>query len=97
MRLDPKKSTDAKPVALWESKEVHDIATVAVTANAVLVTGGHGAEKGAYTLTALDPADGQVMWSQPLPEAPSPWGLAVDRDGRVVVTLRDGRALCFAP
>ena len=30
-----------------------------------------------------------------LPAAPVAWGLAVDRLGRIIVTLEDGRVLCF--
>jgi outer membrane protein assembly factor BamB len=46
-------------------------------------------------LVALNPADGTVHWKQPLPGPPAPWGLAVDGAGRVVVTLADGKVLCF--
>jgi len=43
----------------------------------------------------LNLQDGKMLWSQSVPSAPVPWGLAVDRDGRVVVTLEDGQVLCF--
>jgi outer membrane protein assembly factor BamB len=46
-------------------------------------------------LIAVNPADGQVKWRQPLPQPPVPWGLAVDAAGRAVVTLTDGKVLCF--
>ncbi|MCH8193039.1 MAG: PQQ-binding-like beta-propeller repeat protein [Planctomycetes bacterium] len=65
-----------------------DSVAVAVTSNAVLVAGRSA-------LTCLDLADGKQLWSQPLPMAPVPWGVAVDRRGRVVVTLKDGQVLCF--
>jgi outer membrane protein assembly factor BamB len=48
-------------------------------------------------LIAVNPADGQAMWKQPLPQPPVPWGLAVDAAGRAVVTLTDGKVLCFGP
>jgi outer membrane protein assembly factor BamB len=48
-------------------------------------------------LVAMKPADGTVIWKQPLPKPPAPWGLAVDRAGRAVVTLTDGKVLCFGP
>jgi len=35
------------------------------------------------------------LWEQPLPGRPVRWGLCVDAQGRVVVTLREGRVLCF--
>jgi len=46
-------------------------------------------------IVALNLANGQVLWSRPLPAPPVTWGVAVDRDGRVVVTLEDGQVLCF--
>ncbi len=46
-------------------------------------------------LVALNPADGSVRWKQSLPQPPAPWGLAVDSAGRVIVTLVDGRVVCF--
>jgi outer membrane protein assembly factor BamB len=46
-------------------------------------------------LSACDLKDGRLLWSKPLPVAPVPWGLAVTRQGRVIVTLQDGRVLCF--
>ncbi|RPJ19670.1 MAG: hypothetical protein EHM35_20385, partial [Planctomycetaceae bacterium] len=46
-------------------------------------------------LVALNPTDGSVQWKLPLPQPPTPWGLAVDNAGRVAVTLVDGKVLCF--
>jgi len=48
-------------------------------------------------LLMLDLGDGSTVWTQALPAVPVPWGLAVDRAGRVIVTLEDGRVLCFGP
>ena len=48
-------------------------------------------------IQALDLDGGRALWTQALPAAPVPWGLAVDRRGRVIVTLDDGRVLCFGP
>ncbi|HUT88979.1 MAG TPA: hypothetical protein VMY37_05765 [Thermoguttaceae bacterium] len=50
-----------------------------------------------YGITALGIQDGKPLWKHPLPAAPVAWGLAVDRRGRVLVTLRDGRVLSFGP
>lgn len=48
-------------------------------------------------VVAVDPGSGVLRWKQPLSASPVPWGLAVDSAGRVVVTLIDGRVLCFGP
>jgi outer membrane protein assembly factor BamB len=53
-------------------------------------------EKGAaWSLVARDPAGGAERWSQPLPDAPVRWGIAVDAQGRILVTLRSGKVMCF--
>lgn len=72
---------------LWEYDCQGSVA-VATCSNAVVVAG----EK---EIAALSLEDGDVLWKKPLPAAPVSYGLAVDRDGRVVVTLKDGRVLCF--
>ena len=40
-------------------------------------------------------SDGGRLWEVELPGEPVRWGIALDRDGRVLVTLRDGRVLCY--
>lgn len=72
------------------SAEFKKASAMAVCRNAVLLA----AEK---ELVALSLADGAVLWRQPLPKPPAPWGLAVDGAGRAVVTLTDGEVLCFGP
>jgi outer membrane protein assembly factor BamB len=44
---------------------------------------------------AFDLADGKPRWTQPLPAPPLPWGVALNRDGRVVVSLENGDVVCF--
>ena len=72
---------------LWS----HDCAAsvaIAVCANAVVIAKES-------KIVALNIGDSSVLWSHPLPAAPVEWGLAIDRKGRSVVTLTDGRILCF--
>ena len=61
---------------------------MAVCSNAVVV-----AKKS--EIVALNLKDGSILWSESVPSAPVSWGLAVDRNGRTVVTLEDGQILCF--
>lgn len=63
-------------------------AALAVCPNAVVVATP-------TEVTALSLEDGRVLWKQPLPAAPVPWGLAVNREGKVIVTLEGGRVVCF--
>jgi len=72
---------------LW-SRDCRESIAVAVCDNAVVV-----AE--AMKISALSIDDGKVFWSSPLAENPVEWGLAIDRHGRAVLALKDGRVLCF--
>jgi outer membrane protein assembly factor BamB len=74
-----------KPVWSYDCAESVAIATCR---NAVVV-----AERS--KVVALNMEDGHLLWSHRIPSSPVEWGLAVDRDGRVIVVLEDGRVLCF--
>jgi hypothetical protein len=50
-----------------------------------------------WQLTAYRRADGKKSWSVPLPGEPLMNGIAIARDGKVVVTLRDGSLVAIAP
>jgi len=39
--------------------------------------------------------NGAPLWTQPLPAPPVRWGIAVDAQGRIIVSLRNGQILCF--
>jgi outer membrane protein assembly factor BamB len=47
-----------------------------------------------WLVVALNPQTKQELWRQPLPAEPVRWGLAVDAQGRVIVSLRNGRLVC---
>jgi outer membrane protein assembly factor BamB len=61
---------------------------VAVSKNAVVMADQSNVQ-------AIDLGTGKQLWRHKLPTAPIPWGVAVNREGRVVVTLIDGQVLCF--
>ena len=63
-------------------------AAVAVCPNAVLIATSK-------ELIALSIQDGHLLWRHTLPAAPVLWGLAVNREGKVIVTLEGGRVVCF--
>ncbi len=78
-------SKEAKPS--WEF-DCPKSAAVAVCPNAVVIAMPN-------EVIALSLEDGRLLWKQPLPAAPVPWGLAVNREGKVIVTLEGGRIVCF--
>lgn len=78
-------SKDTKPA--WEIDCPRSLAIAVCTDAVVLALPG---EVVAYNLQ-----DGTALWRQPLTTAPVPWGLAVNREGKVIVTLTDGRVVCF--
>ncbi len=88
----------AKP--RWVQQPLSRVMGVAVTPKTVVIAGLRDAPQPTdppqANLVAMNAADGTTVWSQPLPASPVPWGLAVDRDGRVVVSLQDGGVQCFA-
>jgi outer membrane protein assembly factor BamB len=72
---------------LW-NYDCKDSVAIAVCKNAVMVACKS-------EIVALDLQNGKVLWSQVIPAAPVTWGLAIDRDGRAIVSLEDGQILCL--
>lgn len=82
----------ANPV--FDNSVKWDVPVVAAK-NARLACREHAADnRTSWTLEATR-ADGGGLWTQPLPAEAVRWGLAVDRQGRTVVALEDGRILCY--
>jgi hypothetical protein len=50
-----------------------------------------------FAVQALAIKDGALLWRTPLPFKAVESGICVDREGRVIVSLQDGRVICFAP
>jgi outer membrane protein assembly factor BamB len=104
----PDQGEGAKEKAVWAARPFQENVAVALAKNAVLVAGTdrrfhkHDAPKPelppdeTYGLAALEIKTGNVLWKHPLPAGPVRWGVAIDRNGRALVSLRDGRILCFA-
>ena len=87
------------PISIWSHDGLfQEVAAVAFTKNAVVVTGVNRDPLDATNIKAeicaLDQA-GKPLWRMPLPGVPTAWGLALDGDGRMIVTLMDGRVLAF--
>ncbi len=77
-----------------------DINALALTENAVLAAHGIPADKKHYTfkfwsVTAFSRDGKETLWTVELPSEPLFNGLAVARDGSVLVILRDGSIVCI--
>ncbi len=99
---EPGSAPQQKPRFVWSAKPFQENAAVAVTSNALVVAGvdrtGMGPDvRSTAGLCALSITDGKELWRHALPSSPVGWGLCVDRAGRVIVSLQDGRILCLAP
>jgi outer membrane protein assembly factor BamB len=99
---EPGASRGARPRRIWSRRPFNENVAVAVTPNAVVVAGTNRrfARPGAsptetYGIVAMGLENGAAIWRHPLTAAPTAWGIAVERSGRLVVTLRDGSAVCF--
>jgi outer membrane protein assembly factor BamB len=68
-----------------------------VIAPKTLLAAGHTGLDGAQTsfLAAINLADGSEVWRQALPGAIVKGGTAVNRDGRILVSLENDRVVCF--
>jgi len=76
-----------KDKPLW-SYDCKESVAFAVCRNAVVIAN-------TSEIVALSLKEGAILWSQPVPSSPVPWGLAVDRGGNVVVSLENGQVLYF--
>ncbi len=91
--------SDARNVKpIWSRRVCDAYQAVVKGPDALLVAGvkRDDAGKPSALLARLSLADGSVAWSHPLPAAPVTWGLALDANGRIIVSLEDGQLLCFA-
>ena len=95
------KETVANPVHLqaWEVPGYDEFSAAALTANALVAVQSVPA-KGknslpTWKLAAFDRKNGVPLWAVPLPCEPVFNGICVDRDGHILVVLRDGSMLCY--
>jgi len=73
--------------ALWEA-DTKDSTAVALCQNALVITRGS-------EVAVLSLQDGRPLWAHTLPGVAVPWGLAVDRAGRIIVALQGGQIVCY--
>ncbi len=52
-------------------------------------------QKGTWTVLGFGPEDGKTLWWRGLPSEPLANGLIIDREGRIIVALKNGEILCL--
>jgi outer membrane protein assembly factor BamB len=99
LRSTPQSRRQAAIPPTWQASPLDRIRGIATTAQAVALVGTkiptRAGQRPTDHLVVLAMKDGAVMWNHALPAPPVPWGLLVNRDGRIVVCLQDGRVACF--
>jgi outer membrane protein assembly factor BamB len=88
-----------KPEVIWKHEQFRDTYAVALCSNSVVAVGQTPPKRDQpepqTLLQLLDSKTGAHIWNYKLPHPAQSWGLCIDHDGRIVVTLIDGRVLCF--
>ncbi len=89
-----------KPKPRWvaESLAGSDTIALTLTPNAVLAICEMPKARSRHSrwiICALDVNNGHMLWERTLPGDARPGGLAVDRDGRILVSLTDGGIVCY--
>ena len=98
----PKRKIPEFPMRRWTfSMEMN---AVVLTANAVVATGGLRQVRpqrfgeilpfAQWVLVALERKTGGELWRKELPSEPLSGGLSVNRDGNLIVMLRNGGVVC---
>ncbi len=85
-----------RPV-LWRQPAGIQYQAFVVSPRTLLAAGAQGtAEKPSPFLCAIEIKDGSVIWNEALPARVVKDGIALDRKGRIVVSLEDGTVICYS-
>ncbi|MBN1344419.1 MAG: PQQ-binding-like beta-propeller repeat protein [Phycisphaerae bacterium] len=94
------KRPEGLPRATWHARPLSrtDTVSLVMTPNALLAVVEAPIQRRlakVWRLVAMDRADGKELWQKDLSGPALPGGLLVDRDGRIIVVLADGRIECY--
>lgn len=81
---------------VWEHPPGARYNAFIIAPGALLAASQSSQGRSGATLTALKIEDGAEIWRHPLPAPAVKGGIALDNDGRIIVSLQDGRVLCFS-
>ncbi len=90
---------DGKAKRIWQRSGFVETSGVVVAQDAIITIGGLISENNESVvrnmLIAFNRTNGDTVFSAELPASPTSWGIAVDRDGRIIVTTDQGHVLCY--
>ena len=71
-----------------------------ISKNALILTEEDEKKEGevyssSFGIIALNPNNGELFWRSELSHRPVSWGLAVGRNGNTIISLRNGKIVCF--
>ena len=96
---DRGKGKEAESVRLWGPFQLAVNGLVLTPKTAIIAEGvklAKGSDKpGGWQLSALSLDDGKPLWQTPLPSEPVTNVMSVDRDGRILIGLRNGNVVCY--
>ncbi len=86
-----------KPKIEWRDKKDRRFTSFIVSETQLLATGHVDQSPDDAFLAAINIKDGSQAWRIPIPADAVKGGAAIDHDGRIYVSLENGRLLCFSP
>lgn len=92
-RLRRRGRPQARRKTVWLLPSARNLNAFIVAPNMLIAAGQRGQQA---SLSAISLEDGSLIWDRKLPARPAKGGLACDHEGRILLSLRDGRTLCLA-
>ena len=94
-RWGTRRGWSEKRKVLWQDKKARRFSGLIVAPGKIIATGDAGTRKRAPFFSLIRTETGEDVWSEPLPSLPVKGGLAIDADGRILVSLASGQVLCY--
>ncbi len=85
------------PDPLWQDSVNRRFTSFVVNDDTILAGGHPDLQEDAPFLVAIDAANGTDRWIAPLPSIPVKGGVSISHDGHILVSMENGRLLCFKP